>query len=190
MLHSMPTPAPRINRGPAAAAENRRALLANARRLFAERGYDVPLHAIAQAAGVGQGVLYRHFPRRVDLALAVFDENMSQMEAECATVGPGSFERLWWRLVEQISESAAFVEMAVHARREVADATPIDRLRRLLEEHLGYATAAGEVRADLTVDDVQAAIRMVYGLVLTSESGETLRPTATRLAQAWFDPRE
>ena len=40
----------------------------------------MPYNAIAKAAGVGQGVLYRHFPRRVDLALAVFDDNFTAME--------------------------------------------------------------------------------------------------------------
>lgn len=182
----MPASAPRINRGPAAAAANRRALLAAARRLFAQRGYDVPLHAIAREAGVGQGVLYRHFPRRVDLALAVFDENMDRLEAASATVGSGSFERLWWRLVDEIVASAAFVEMAVHARREIAEATPVDRLRGLLERHLPLAIATGEVSPSLTVDDVQAAIRMVYGLVATDESPAGRSPAIERLSRIWL----
>ena len=80
MLSSMPAHHRRINRGPAAAAENRRAVLAAARELFAERGYEVPMQAIAKRAGVGQGVLYRHFPKRLDLALAVFEENFVRLE--------------------------------------------------------------------------------------------------------------
>src|SRR5690606_39484170 len=62
------------NRGPAAAAENRAALLAAARRLFAERGYHAPLSAIAREAGVGQGSLYRHFPQRELIAAAILEE--------------------------------------------------------------------------------------------------------------------
>lgn len=188
MLHSMPTEQPRINRGPAAAADNRRALLAAARRLFAERGYDIALHTIAKEAGVGQGVLYRHFPRRIDLAIAVFDENMTQMEADFADVGEGSLHRLWWSIVDTIISSTAFVNMAVQARREADHDAPVDRLRALLANHLGYATSHGEVRPDLTVDDVQAAIRMVYGLVMTSESGGSLRPTVKRLVDVWMGP--
>ena len=89
MLSSMPAHHRRINRGPAAAAENRHAVLAAARELFAERGYEVPMQAIAKRAGVGQGVLYRHFPKRLDLALAVFEENFVRLETAGAEVGPG-----------------------------------------------------------------------------------------------------
>lgn len=41
---------------------------------------EAPLSAIARRAGVGQGSLYRHFPTRQSLALAVFDQNMVQLE--------------------------------------------------------------------------------------------------------------
>lgn len=186
MLYSMPTDAPRINRGPAAAAENRRALLGAARSLFAERGYDVALHAIAKEAGVGQGVLYRHFPRRADLALAVFEENMDQIEADCATVEDGSFLRMWWRLVDELFASAAFIEMSIHLRREFVDHTSINRLRRLVERHLTHALSAGEVRPDLTADDVNLGIRMVYGLVSTSTTDADLRGTLQRVTRSWL----
>ena len=42
--------------------------------MFAEGGVDAPLSAVAKLAGVGQGSLYRHFPDRGALALAVFGE--------------------------------------------------------------------------------------------------------------------
>ncbi|MGO1628191.1 helix-turn-helix domain-containing protein, partial [Microbacterium sp.] len=67
---------PRKNRGPAAAAENRRALIAAARAVFADGGFAVPFSAIARRAGVGQGSLYRHFPTKIALAAAVFDDDI------------------------------------------------------------------------------------------------------------------
>jgi AcrR family transcriptional regulator len=70
------TNAQRVNRGPSAAAENRAALIAAARAVFATAGYDAPLSAVARRAGVGQGSLYRHFPNRMSLAVAVFEDNM------------------------------------------------------------------------------------------------------------------
>ena len=82
------TSSPRAgNRGPAAAAGNRRALLRAARDLFAQKGYNVPLSAIARAAGVGQAVLYRHFPRRLDLAFAVFEENFADLGVDFIATG-------------------------------------------------------------------------------------------------------
>jgi AcrR family transcriptional regulator len=55
---------------PAAEAQWNR-LLDAASRLFAERGEDVPLEAVAEAAGVGIGMAARHFPTRAALIEAV-----------------------------------------------------------------------------------------------------------------------
>lgn len=186
MLFSMPAPQLRINRGPAAAAENRRAVLAAARELFAERGYEVPLQAIAKRAGVGQGVLYRHFPKRLDLALAVFEENFVRLETAGAEVAPGSFAALWALLVDSVVESAAFVEMAVDARRELPDFGGNERVIAVFGPHVEAARRAGEVRADLVVDDVLTAVRMVYGLVVTSDGGAVLRERIAAVARRWF----
>lgn len=164
----MSTQISRANRGPAAAAENRLAVLASARRLFAVRGYHVPLSAIARDAGVGQAVLYRHFPTRLDLAFAVFEENFVELEAIVVDPGPQTLQRLWRRLVDLTVETSAFVEMAVDARRTMPDYEGAGRLRALVEAALPPARAAEVVSADLTVDDVLVAHRMVYGVVLTT----------------------
>ncbi|MHA6523308.1 TetR/AcrR family transcriptional regulator [Tessaracoccus sp. G1721] len=178
----------RINRGPAAAAENRAALLAAARELFAERGYDVPMHTIAKHAGVGQGVLYRHFPKRLDLALAVFEENFVRLEEVGAVVTPGSFWALWEVLVDEVVESAAFVEMAVEARRELPDFGGNERLLALFAPHVAAAVAAEEVRPDLEGADVLTGVRMVYGLVVTSGGRSTLMATLAQVSRRWFGP--
>lgn len=188
MLSSMPARASRFNRGPAAAPANRAALLAAARALFSERGYfRVPMQAIARHAGVGQGVLYRHFPRRLDLALAVFEENFARLEDLAQVVGPGSFHRLWEALVGEIVNSSAFVEMVVEARREMPDFGGNERLVGLFQPHVVEAIRHGEVRGDLAVDDVLTAVRMVYGLVVTSGGGGTLPTTLQRVTSRWFE---
>src|SRR6188472_1508327 len=68
------------NRGPSAGPGNRRALIAAAREVFATEGLQAPFSAVAKKAGVGQGSLYRHFPDRLSLAVAVFDENLDELE--------------------------------------------------------------------------------------------------------------
>jgi AcrR family transcriptional regulator len=60
------------------ARRNREAILAAARRAFAERGLQTSLDEIAKQAGVGSGTLYRHFPTRDDLVVAVFTERMAE----------------------------------------------------------------------------------------------------------------
>ncbi|MFI9848106.1 helix-turn-helix domain-containing protein [Nonomuraea sp. NPDC051941] len=49
-------------KGRRVAARNRAALIAAAREVFANVGYDAPLSLVARAAGVGQSGLYRTFP--------------------------------------------------------------------------------------------------------------------------------
>jgi AcrR family transcriptional regulator len=58
------------------AAKRRSKLLEAGRELFAERGYDVPLEAIADHAGVGIATLYRNFPTRHDLKIAILREGL------------------------------------------------------------------------------------------------------------------
>lgn len=165
---SMPTQPRRGNRGPAAATANHRALLDAARRVFAADGYHAPLSAIAREAGVGQGVLYRHFPTRLDLAHAVFAENLAALEQIAAVPGPESFGTLWHRLVQMTVEASAFVEMAVDARRQLAEDDSERRLRSMVDATLPAAREAGRADDRLTTDDVLLAQRMVYGIVVTT----------------------
>ncbi len=63
---------------------NERALLDAAATVFVRSGVDAPVREVAAAAGVGMGTLYRHFPTRADLVVAVYRH---QVEA-CARAGP------------------------------------------------------------------------------------------------------
>src|SRR5690606_8634475 len=54
------------------ARRNAQALLEAAMKVFATSGVEAPAREIAEKAGVGVGTLYRHFPQRSDLIVAVF----------------------------------------------------------------------------------------------------------------------
>ena len=54
------------------AQRSQHALLEAAIQVFATSGADAPVREIALKAGVGVGTLYRHFPQRSDLIVAVF----------------------------------------------------------------------------------------------------------------------
>lgn len=66
------------------AARNEQTLLEAAAAVFVESGVDAPVRQIAAKAGVGMGTIYRHFPTRADLLVAVYRH---QVEA-CAQAGP------------------------------------------------------------------------------------------------------
>jgi len=66
------------------ARRNERTLLDAAAAVFVDVGVDAPVRDIAARAGVGVGTIYRHFPTRADLIVAVYRH---QVEA-CAEAGP------------------------------------------------------------------------------------------------------
>ena len=76
------TPAPRARR--VDAFRNEQKLLEAAASVFVTSGVDAPVRAVAAAAGVGVGTIYRHFPTRADLVVAVYRH---QVDA-CAEAGP------------------------------------------------------------------------------------------------------
>ena len=168
----------RENRGPSAAAANRRALIAAAREVFGEQGVDAPLSAVAKRAGVGQGSLYRHFADRVSLALAAFDDNMTEIEALAARPGT-TLHVLLARITEQTIESVAFVDMVFAGASDPRLDALNDRLREALREPLRDARRTGAVRRSLRTADVELAIGMMASLV-----ARTPGPDRERTARA------
>ncbi|MBK8463526.1 MAG: TetR/AcrR family transcriptional regulator [Nigerium sp.] len=175
----------RANRGPAAADENRRAILLAARELLTEQGGRVPLSAIAQRAGVSQGVLYRHFRGRLDLAYAAFEDNFRTLEALAAQVGPGRFRVLWDTLVVVTLASTAFIELVVAERASgLPDDISVERLVDALTAPLREAQRDEEVPASWTPADLVLVLNMVHG-VAVSRPGDL---DAVRRALGLVDP--
>lgn len=61
------------------ARRNRERLIEAARVAFAELGTGVPLDEIARRAQIGNATLYRHFPTRDDLIVAVYAEEVAEL---------------------------------------------------------------------------------------------------------------
>ncbi len=77
------------------AARNRARVLDAAEQLFAERGATrVSMEDIAKAAGVGKGTLYRRYPDRAAVAVAVLDQHERRLQQQLLTgpppLGPGA----------------------------------------------------------------------------------------------------
>ncbi|OON81680.1 TetR/AcrR family transcriptional regulator [Streptomyces tsukubensis] len=182
----MPDERQPANLGRKVAARNRAALIAAAREIYATHGLDAPLSAIARRAGVGQGVLYRHFPDRTAVANAVLEENVWQVEQSAATQG-ARFADVLGVLTWHLTKSAAFIGLlhahGVTGRTDTTDTTETivhalalsDRVERALRKHLpeGHRLSAGE--------DLMLAVAMVSGAV----TGPTREVREHRAAGAW-----
>lgn len=168
-----------MNRGPAAAAENRAALIQAARELFAEQGVDVPLSAIAKRAGVGQGSLYRHFPTRGAIAGAAFDANVAEIEA---AVADGATLADVLRMVqEQATDAVAIIDVVIHNSGEAHAVLLQERMESLIAATLAHGKEAGTVPDFFSVDDVMLSIRMVAG----SLTEVPVEQRAAILTRAW-----
>src|SRR6202050_880302 len=79
----MPTKATEFrDRKPRADAQrNRERILEVAKQEFARSGANASLEEIAKKAGVGPGTLYRHFPTREELLIAVYRSEMEKLAA-------------------------------------------------------------------------------------------------------------
>jgi AcrR family transcriptional regulator len=143
------------------ASRNVVALIEAAKTVFAGAGVDAPAKQITDLAGVGVGTLYRHFPRRSDLILAVMEHEIDAC-AEEATVLLADHEP-WDALTAWISRLTALVgtkrglASALHSGDPAFDDLPdyvTQRLEPALDRLLGAARASDHVRADVTARDV------------------------------------
>jgi AcrR family transcriptional regulator len=161
-----------------AATANRAALIAAAQQAFATRGYDAPMSLIARDAGVGQGSLYRHFPDRESLVLAVFDADVSDIEA--LAVRPDStLDDVLEVIVRQVTVSTAFIAML--APRSGADARLVDvgqRMLALLDGKLADPRQRGSIRDDLQGGDLMLAVAMLAAVLMKTDESEREKVSA------------
>lgn len=180
----------KANRGPSAGPANRHALIVAAREVFAESGYNAPLSAVARRAGVGQGSLYRHFPDRLDLAVAVFDDNITELEA-LGTREDATLSDLFDAVAEQALGSTALIEVVSSGVGDPRADHLGDRVTAVVDAILLRDKAAGTIGAHVESADVMLAFAMLAFLLARTAADE--RPgvgaQARSIFRAAFVPR-
>jgi AcrR family transcriptional regulator len=156
-----PVPAPRTQR--ADARRNRAKVLAAARRQLADHGLETQIEQIAADAGVGVGTVYRHFPTKEALLEALADDKFEGL-ARAAREGLEiddpweGFVHLMTYAARSMSDDRGLSE-AMDQRPEICGAAAVAAgLDELSAELVQRAQAAGELRSDLTPDDVPSLI--------------------------------
>jgi AcrR family transcriptional regulator len=140
------------------AARNRRLLLDAAREAFDRDGVTASLDDIARAAGVGPGTLYRHFPTRDQLVLAVIDKGLIDIHRLGVALldddDPMGALRRW--LDAYIEQGSMFDGLARALTRPRADDewSSCQLARSAGGALVARAAAAGLIRDDIDIADV------------------------------------
>jgi AcrR family transcriptional regulator len=158
------------------AQRNLDALLQSALAVFATSGVDAPVRQIAEQAGVGVGTVYRHFPQRSDLIVAVFRREVDACADAAAVLAaehePGEALARWMQRYVDFISAKRGLAAALHSGDPAYDTLPAyfqKRLRPTLKTLLEAAVAAGEVRSGVKPDDLLTA---VASLCAPSQGGD------------------
>jgi len=163
------------------AQQNRDRILEAAREAFADTG-DASLNSIAKRAGVGPGTLYRHFPTREALVLAVYRYDVQKL-ADAATELLASQQPL--RALRLWCERLAHYGLIKHGLADVLHSATSDGLAGE-----SYGPVIGAITALLTACEQDGSIRpgidpddilLLLGVLWRIDPGPDAATRATRL---------
>ncbi len=168
------------------AARNRELVLAAAERLLAARGVDVSMQEIAAEAGVGVGTVFRRFPTKDDLVVAVLLERMEDVATLAASAVEDSVDDPWAAFAtffvgttelharhRGLMESIGSTHGACAALAEVRGRL-VQHLRLLVDR----AIASGDLRPDVVAEDIpvlQCAISRTSCMPVAASEPEAWR---------------
>lgn len=147
------------------ARRKRDSILKAATKVFMESGVDAPVREIAERAGVGLGTVYRHFPQRSDLIVAVFQSSVDACAAAAVALAkehpPVTALSLWLgRYVDFIRTKLGLCK-ALYSGDPAYQALPEyfnKRLRPALTSLLDAAVEAKSLRSGTDPDDLLVAV--------------------------------
>jgi AcrR family transcriptional regulator len=171
------------------AARNRERLLDAAVQAFSADA-DVTLEAIAKAAGVGIGTLYRHFPTREALVDAAYRNELARLcdgvADLLATMPPDAALRTWMtHFVDYMTTKRGMGDAlrAVIASGGNPFSHSRERLFTAIRTLLDAGVAAGTIRSDIEPMDVLAGLS---GVSIASDE-PALRDQAERVLDLLMD---
>ena len=160
---------PEIRAPRADATRNRDQLLAVASRVFASAVAEPSMRAIAREAGVGIATLYRHFPTRESLVEAVYRDQVTRLTdgaRELLThLHPPAALRRWMDLFgDWIATKNGMLDtlLTMIESGEITHARTRTELLAAIDAILDAGHTTGELRTDITADDIAAALIGIF----------------------------
>jgi AcrR family transcriptional regulator len=151
------------------AARNRDMLLAAATRAFASAEAEPSMRAIAREAGVGIATLYRHFPTRESLVDAVYQDQVQRLTLGASELlgqlPPAEAMRRWMDLfADWLATKHGMLDtlLAMIESGEIAEAQTRTELLEAITTILDAGSAAGDLRADISAEDIAASLIGIF----------------------------
>jgi AcrR family transcriptional regulator len=180
----MATKAPEFtDRKPRADAQrNRQRILEVAKQEFTRSGANASLEDIAKKAGVGPGTLYRHFPAREELLVAVYRSEMEKLAAAERTLAdsmsPAEALRAWLLLFVDAVETkqiiAPVLNTLVGDPKKVFEAS-YSQIHEALRALVKRAIKSGDIRKDLDPIDLLRALVGVANVATSPDWQQSAR---------------
>src|SRR5580658_381395 len=168
------------------AQRNRERILEVAKEEFTRSGANASLEEIAKKAGVGPGTLYRHFPTREELLVAVYRSEMEKLAAAerafADTMTPVEALRAWLLLFVDAIETKRVIAPVLNAL--VGDPKKVfeafhGQIHEALRALVKRAIKSGDIRKDLDPIDL---LRALVGVANVSASPDW-QQSARRLVE-------
>jgi AcrR family transcriptional regulator len=176
------------------AARNRARVVAAATEAFAEEGIAVPMEVIAKRAGVGVATIYRQFPTKESLFLAVVQHEMQHVfavarELEQSDDPAGALGEFVGRLLETVAAKRDVAQALDRSGFKPKESPEVQQVwRDALTPLVERARSAGAVREDLTADDVLFLISGACSAVVSHAPDEAARQRMGRVLCDGFRP--
>jgi AcrR family transcriptional regulator len=161
---------------------NRARILEVAKREFTRLGANASLEEIAKQAGVGPGTLYRHFPTREELLVAVYRSEMEKLAAAertfADTLSPVEALRAWLLLFVDAVETKHIIAPVLNAL--VGDPKKVfegsyAQIHEALRALVKRAIKSGNIRKDLDPIDLLRALVGVANVSASPDWQESAR---------------
>jgi AcrR family transcriptional regulator len=158
------------------ARRNEQVLLEAAAAVFLTHGVNAPVRVIAANAGVGMGTIYRHFPTRADLIVAVYRHQVETLASDAprllvgATTPSAALAQWMDRFVDFLvtKHGLAGALRSDESGFQSLHAYFLDRLVPACASILTAAVQAGQIRRDV---DALALMHATGNLCIGVEAG-------------------
>ncbi len=139
------------------AVRNRAKILEAATRVFAAKGAAASTEEVAAVAGVAVGTVFRHFPTKTDLLVAIMKDALEQFRARAAAPGATLFT-VFADLVREAAGRRSVIELLPGLGLGFGLDETVAGFRDDLARLLAAGHADGSVRAGIRVDEVMALL--------------------------------